>query len=404
MEIDIQPGLNAIDSLGAGIDTSSGFYSGGTSTDRVLIVKAKAIIRNYFKAHGEAFNKLIPVSSGEFYELEVLNPDSGRKRKAEYLHTGKIDGIVAGTFGDRTGRFLIERKITDQDIRSDSQFWNRIRIDSQLDEYALAYWQQNGQMIDGIIFDAIKQPGIRPKTITQAEIHLIATEGTYCGEKVDRDMITYCHEWTKERAEFDSRKKEHAKRKKSDPTVGDFEEEAPPQPEETPELFGIRFAKHLEQNLSECFAFQFVPISREKVLNWARELWTLSGIARESDRFAFSPRNCQSCFNFSQSCEYVPLCSGVENPVDEETGEIQELSNRWQIVKPSEQQKKRLSMSRLKVLQDCPRKHWFRHVAGIVPVNEPTSERLLLIRLVQKGIETVWQRQQQISENQSGQR
>lgn len=388
MNIDISPGIEAVDSEAV-----------ANQVDPFVLVKAKAIVRNYFKAHASAFENLIPVSSGEFYELEVINPDSGRKRKAAYLHSGKIDGIFAGQFQDRNGRFIFEQKITDQDISAGSMFWNRIRLNTQLDEYALAYWQKNGVQVDGIIFDAIRQPSIRPKQVTQADIKAIANEGVYCGVQVSPDLVQGFSYWLSVRAAFDQRKKDHAKRLKTDPAVGEFKETPVDQPEENEELFGIRFSAMLERSLSEHFAFRFVPITEEQIINWARELWTLSKVAEDSKEYRFAPRNTQACFNFNSACQYVDLCCGNESPIDE-NGQLTELSNRWDIRPPSANSENRLSVSRLKVLQECPRKHFLKHVAGIVPVNEPVSERLHLSQLVQKGIEVIWQKHQQTSKRQ----
>lgn len=383
-DIDLNPGLQLIESY---------------NDDPIVRVKADAIVREYFTAHGPKLAELVCVATEEWYELDIINPDTGRKRKNPFTHAGYIDGIMSGRFQDREGRFILERKTTDHDLDPASSYWNRLRLNTQLDEYALAYFQKNGVMIDGIIFDVIRQPGISPKDITLADLACIANEGTYCTVQVSKDEQERASRYLFDRESFAARKKDHTKAAKSDPTIGEWKEEPPIQPKESPELFGIRFRAIIARSYTDHFQFRFVPVTQGQVLEWAKELWTLSGIVKDCDTMQFSPRNPSACFTFNRSCEYIDFCTGAENYIEDNGETILNVSNRFEtkdITSPN-----RLSVSRLNVLQTCARKHFFRHVAGIVPIDEPKSEKMYLGRLVHEAIEAIWrfQKQQKISKS-----
>ena len=346
-----------------------------------IAAKAAAMVEVYYETTEEM---VLQVEVAEqWYELDVVNPKSGRVRKAGYTHAGYMDGIVFGYYGGRTGRFILERKTTDQDISSTSSYWNRLQLNHQLDEYALAYWQQHGTSVDGVIYDVLRQPGISPRALTQKEMGEIVNQGTYFGKTVRGPARESIAEYLTRKADFDSSKKVHAKALKANPEMGEFQWEAPEAPKESPHLFRLRCLAYLRDDPSKFFAQKFVSKVEAEILDYADELWTLSDLIHNCRTLDSSPRNPAACFDFMKSCEYVGLCSRTES----------EEAAKWdqaEIKYPT-----RLSQSRLTCFQTCRRKHYYRYVAGIVPHEKPSSDKMYLGSFVHEGLEALWQFQKQ---------
>lgn len=346
-----------------------------------IAAKAAAMVEVYFQVSEEM--SLTVEAVEQWYELDVVNPRSGRTRKAGYTHCGFLDGIVAGKFGQRSGRFILERKTCDQDISQSSHYWDRLRLNHQLDEYALAYWQQHGTTVDGIIYDVLRQPGISPRTVTLGELAEISEFGTYFGSPVQNKEIIRASNFLEAKAWYAEDKKNHAKAKKSNPELGDFSTEPPEQPKESPHLFRLRCLAYLRERPQDFFAQRFIMKSEGEILDYADELWTLSELVHGCRTKDTSPRNPGACFGFATTCEYIGLCTGTDA----------EDSSKWDIreVKHPE----RLSQSRLACFQSCRRKHFYRYVAGIIPQEKPTTDKQHLGLLVHQALEVLWQSQQQ---------
>jgi RecB family exonuclease len=85
--------------------------------------------------------------------------------RATTTFSGKIDRIVT----DNTGTlFVLETKTTSEAIDADSDYWLRLRIDTQISGYILAA-RHLGHNTQSIIYDVIRKPGIRPRNKPKAE-------------------------------------------------------------------------------------------------------------------------------------------------------------------------------------------------------------------------------------------
>jgi hypothetical protein len=352
--------------------------------DKVLVdpelaytaAKAAAMVEVYAGKSAEMILNIVSMET--FYELPVINPGSARQRKAGYTHAGYLDGIVRGSFAGREGTFVLERKTCDQDITETSSYWNRLLLNHQLDEYALAHWQQHGQLVDGVIYDVLRQPGISPREMTLTELGTLAKEGTYCGRAAYNAARMMALRFVENRERFMAEKKNHALDKKKNPELGEFLGVAPEQPRETPHLFRLRCLSVLEAKPESYFAQKFVPKTEPELLEYAHELWAMSGLIHECQSKEDSPRNPDACFHFNSTCEYIGLCTSTES----------EDATKWDrkpIVNPT-----RLSRARISCFQQCRRKHFFRYVAGIVPVERPATEKQELGSLVHEALEILW--------------
>jgi hypothetical protein len=340
-----------------------------------IAAKAAAMVEVYSEVSEDMILQI--ESLEEWYELEVINPRSGRTRKANYTHCGYMDGIVQGRFAGREGRFILERKTCDQDISAASSYWDRLLLNHQLDEYALSYWQKTGAIVDGVIYDVLRQPGISPRTLTIKELNEIAESRLYFNEQVSESSSKVAREFLAAKESFAAEKK--AKKKEGVEMTGD----GPEQPKETPAMFRLRCLAYLRERPKDFFAQKFVKKSEKEILDYADELWTLTKLVHECQDKDTSPRNPAACFSFNTTCEYVGLCTGTDS----------EESSKWdhrEVKHPT-----RLNQSRLACFQSCRRKHYYRHVAGIVPQVKPTTEKQYLGLMVHQALEVLWQSRQQ---------
>lgn len=341
---------------------------------RFIAAKAAAMVEVYLEVN--PVMSLQIEAQEEWYELDVINPRTGRLRQQNFTHCGFFDGVCSGTFAGRTGRFILERKTCDQDITDGSPYWDRLLLNHQVDEYALAYWQKHGQQIEGVIYDVLRQPGISPRKITLGELAEIAENGIYFGRRVNNDsrMLAAAYLGERERHQAD---------KKASKKTGEYIGEAPEQPTENPNLFRLRCLDVLNSRASEYYRQKFVYRGEKELLEYADELWTITDLIRACGSLERSPRNPGACFGYNSTCEYIKLCTGTSA----------EDANCWE---QKETNPFRLSQSRIATFQTCRRKHYFRHVAGIVPLVRSTTERQTLGSLVHKALEKAWQSQQQL--------
>ena len=342
----------------------------------MIAAKAAAMVEVYFEVSEQMSLQIEAVE--EWYELDVVNPRSGRTRKAGYTHCGYMDGIVQGEFAGRKGRFILERKTCDQDISGTSSYWDRLLLNHQLDEYALAYWQKFGTVVDGVIYDVLRQPGISPRTLTLKELSDIAEDRIYFGSDTTVAVSEMAKEFLLQKETFLQEKKI---RKKAG--VEGIEETPPEQPKETPALFRLRCLSYLRDRPKDFFAQRFVLKTEREILDYADELWTLTSLVHECQEKDTSPRNPSACFGYNTTCEYIGLCTGTDS----------EDSPKWD--KRKIEHPARLSQSRLACFQSCRRKHFFRYVAGVVPVDRPTTDKQHLGLLVHQSLEVLWQYQRQ---------
>jgi len=127
------------------------------------------------------------------FEIPVINPETGAKTEATIQ--GKIDKIVRLPDGTVA---VNEYKTTSKDISQDSQYWNRLHLDTQtkLYPYAVQQMQQAGELekygikaddplIRTVMYDVHRKPGIGMVWLTQkASQELVETE-MYLGPKFE---------------------------------------------------------------------------------------------------------------------------------------------------------------------------------------------------------------------------
>lgn len=90
------------------------------------------------------------------FELPLTNPDTNGTSRS-FVSAGKIDAID-------TTPTLWETKTTGESVAPDSEYWLRLRLDTQVTEY-IAAARQAGYEISEIIYDVIRKPAMKPGSV-----------------------------------------------------------------------------------------------------------------------------------------------------------------------------------------------------------------------------------------------
>lgn len=130
-----------------------------------------------------------PIASEIWFELPIIDPSTGKKmQKAKFV--GKIDQLIRDKQNGLV--YIFERKSTSQSLDS-GQYWNRLRLDTQITGYlwAARVCQQLGKFgkdwppIQGVFYDVWHKPDIKPRKTTNKEHEKWLASKTYYKEPLE---------------------------------------------------------------------------------------------------------------------------------------------------------------------------------------------------------------------------
>lgn len=282
-------------------------------------------------------------------ELQIVNPETGRSSRT-FRQAGKFDGITRGH-----GKLcLLEHKSTSDEIADPTAtYWRRLTIDSQVSKYMLQAWQ-SGLQLDGCLYDVIRKPGIRPKTLTKADLGEISSHVTYCGQPILDE---------------------------------DYDSVIRGQTTESPALYAIRLGVETIENPDRYYQRRMVPRLDSEVVEYAGELWTMADAIREARVKGAWYRNADACMPWGSPCEYLPLCCGEDEPTSERW---QRIANVHEELPSIEGGLDVLTNSRIKCFQLCRRKHLYRYELGLRRVREEEREATFLGSVLHEALAAWW--------------
>jgi hypothetical protein len=224
------------------------------------------------------------------FEIAIRNPETGRA-STSFNFAGKRDKIVK--LGD--GRLAVmEHKTTGDDIGVESDYWRRLRIDSQISGYMLAAKTQ-GHDVQTVLYDVIRKPTIAPKQIPlldEQALKIVVDQAT--GERMLKSNI----------------------KKDGTPGAGHGEPYQAGNAEkgwilltrvETPEEFGNRLTDDIAQRPEFYFARQEIPRLEADLDEFSTQLWQIQQQMRESYQKGRHFRNTSACIGKGR-CEFLDLC------------------------------------------------------------------------------------------------
>ncbi len=241
--------------------------------------KARAMLIGYdarWRDDAERYEVL-----GVEVELEpqpIINPASGRTSRTWVLG-GKLDVYVRELATDR--RLVIEHKTTSEDVSEGSDYFKRLRLDSQVSVYTTM------TDAEAVLYDVLAKPGQRPGSVALT----------------DEDGVKIVLDANGERV----RTKDGKKWRQTGDAAEGYVLQAR---EETPEEFFVRVVDAIAENPDRYFARAEVVRLETEILDHQADVWGTAQRIRENQIVGRWPRNPESCVRFGRTCAYFAVCCG----------------------------------------------------------------------------------------------
>lgn len=325
---------------------------GPDPNDQQLLIaaKCKGLMVGYSARWSNAGWETVSVE--EQFHLPVVNPETGRQSRT-FTQAGKYDGVVSFT----ARNYLLEHKTTSEDIADpNSPYWRRLVIDSQVSAYVLANWQ-NGRKVDGTLYDVIRKPGIRPKSLTKAERASIVSSGRYCNYRVSDAVRTAI---------------------------------AAGQERECCGLYSLRLAAETIEQPDKYFQRRTIQRLDGEVLEWADELWDVAKEIGEARKNGRHYRNSDACMTYGSPCEFLGICSGHDSPDSDRWQKREKLHAELPVNFPIDNGLSVLTNSRIRCFQTCRRKHYLRYELGLERQDDEEREATYFGSVFHAALEAWW--------------
>lgn len=232
-----------------------------------------------------------------------------------YIRRGRIDRIIR-----RDDRLLLsEYKSTSSPIDPGSDYWAKLRLDSQptlyliearhaqlageLEQYGIS---ASDPLISGVLYDVWRKPTIRPKKLTQAESKKFVDSGLYfCQEFQLANCLTKPNEAMPTGQQFTDGPHYIVDDEQAEITPG--KKEGTFAIRETPKMFGARLQADMRDNFEHYFARKEIVRTNWELAQADEEYTKLARLVDITRRRDLWFRNEQQCDLFGK-CEFYQLC------------------------------------------------------------------------------------------------
>lgn len=218
------------------------------------------------------------LATEQVFDLPIVNPATGRESRT-YRFGGKIDKIVQWNGAP----VVMEHKTTGDSIHDESEYWDQLRVDTQISGYYMAA-RALGFDVQSVLYDVIHKPGMRP------------LDSKPCLDEQGRKIVV--HKGTNDRA-YKSNGEPYLSAGRDD-----LEYLSAP---ETVEQFRDRLMTDIYDRPDFYYARREIPRLDSDIEEFRRELWTIAQDIRSSERNGWHYRNTQACRK-PYPCEYREAC------------------------------------------------------------------------------------------------
>lgn len=207
------------------------------------------------------------------FQVPLVNPETGAESRT-FILAGKMDLILR----DRnTGEILVgEHKTSAEDVSPGSDYWARLRMDSQVSIYVAAAAVSDD--VSGCLYDVLGKPGQKPLQATP-EADRKYTKPTKA-EPVPRL---------------------YANQRDADETVEEYES---------------RMLDHVASHPERYYARALVVRLESELQAAASDTWHAARMIREAQLADRHPRNPDACHMRGSTCIFFGVCTGVETLED----------------------------------------------------------------------------------------
>ena len=226
------------------------------------------------------------VHTEQQFSVPIINPATGRPMRGK-RYGGKIDKIIRvdGVLS------IMEHKTTSDSIDPDSDYFKRLRIDSQIGNYFLAC-RQMGIPVQQIIYDVIRKPGLRPSQVPV----------------LDEDGLKIVVDENGERV----RNSKGGGWKQAPDSKAGYSLLTRP---ESPEEYGQRVRGAILAEPEKHFTRRVIGLTEADVLEARQTLYDKAQRLMYHERVNSWPRNDKACIGFGR-CPAFDLCTNGFNPDD----------------------------------------------------------------------------------------
>ncbi len=206
------------------------------------------------------------IETEKTFDLPIVNPKTGRASRA-FRRGGKIDKIAIW----HGLKCVEEHKTTGESIDPESDYWKRLRVDSQISGYFISAMKL-GHDVETILYDVIHKPGMRPLD----KIPCLDTDGLKI--VVHKETCVRMH------------------KANGDPylTAG-REEHTFLYRQETIEEYGKRLLAAIYSDPDKYYARKEIPRTHVELERYERDLWATQQEIRTARREGWHPANDDVC-------------------------------------------------------------------------------------------------------------
>lgn len=238
-------------------------------------------VRNLLAGHFWRYEreKLEYVAAEREFEIPLVDPQSG-KASDEFVLVGKIDAVVRLPDGRLA---VLEYKTAGEDIGTASNYWQRLRYDSQISQYVLAA-RAIGFDVSTVLYDVTRKPATKPQ-----QIPLLDNDGAkiVLDAEGQRVLTARCKP-----------------RQTGDAKQGYVLQSR----QETPEEYGRRLLDDIADRPDFYFQRREVPRLEDELAEFQVELWQQAEQLRDTQRHGRWFRNVgKLTCNY---CEFAVFCLG----------------------------------------------------------------------------------------------
>ena len=308
------------------------------SVDPYLLAKGDAMICGYDAKWKDEVHKYEILAIEKEFTCPLVNPSTGASSKIWRL-AGKVDGIIQEREEARR-TLILEHKSTSEDISAGSDYWKKLRLDGQISIYYLGS-DALGHRADGVLYDVIRKPNLRPLKATPASARKHKADGTlYAGQR---------------------------------------------EADESPEDFRARLLETIAADPHSYYMQgQVVRLESEKD-SALFDIWQLGKQIREAERAGFSPRNPDGCMRWGRPCEFFPVCTGEASLTDPYLYRQEERAHMELSVESGDNL---LTSSRIATMRLCQKLHKYKYAQRYRAAVTP--EALALGTLIHAGLASWW--------------
>jgi len=214
---------------------------------------------------------LTVIASEQDFKIPLANPYTGRESRL-YRLAGKIDRIVQLHDGRLA---VLETKTTGVSIDDASDYWARLRLDSQISLYVYAA-RQLGYDVATVLYDVIRKPTIALHRATPPEKRKYKKDGTLYANQREKD--------------------------------------------ETPDEFAERLSEDIASRPEFYFQRREIPRLESDLAEAQAEWWQQAKLLRDCQKTGRWFRNTNACLHPFR-CQYCEIClTGADTSVSVPSG------------------------------------------------------------------------------------